>query len=174
MKWQIVLKTTFTMVVMGMAVLGCGRNTLKSRDTENASMEMGDGHQNPTNDREQKHLSANQALEQAPSTRDRNGIEDEEAQMPTSMPYYCDPLRYPPNIINNITACKPFVGLASPSYYSSGPIGYRMRWDLLYPGYRYYGNDDHRRHGSWRNHHHRFDGKTTKLFNGSRRSSGRP
>lgn len=173
MKWHTLLGHTIVMIIMSMAMLGCGQNKF-SKDSENASEAMNDDRQPQTNTGAKKPPASDQTSGQTSSTLNESDPAGQEAQIASSMPYYCDPLRYPPNIINNITACKPFVGLASPSYYGSGPIGYRMRYDLLYPGYRYYGNDDHRHHGSWRNHRHRFENGKSKHSNGFRRSMGRP
>lgn len=88
---------------------------------------------------------------------------------PFTMPYYCNPLRYPPNIVNNITACKPYVGLST-GYYAGGAINYRMRWDLVNQGTRF--RDDHRRYGSWRNHRGRYN-NSGQYYTGAKRF-GRP
>jgi hypothetical protein len=86
----------------------------------------------------------------------------------STIPYYCDPIRYPPNIINNITACKPFLGL--PAAYGTGPIGYRIRDDLGYGGRWGHDDDDnHGRRGSWRNRTNRHHNGGFKKYQGSKR-----
>lgn len=86
----------------------------------------------------------------------------------TSMPYYCDPTRYGPNIIQNIKACEPYLGLYPTSYGSSAaPIGYRIRYDLLNRHWRHDDDDDHRGRGSWRNRSKRHRHNGSRHYQGS-------
>lgn len=82
----------------------------------------------------------------------------------SQLPYYCDPLRYAPNIINNNRACLPFQPIPYLGFgadrgpglglFPPGPVGYRLR-DGDDVGRISHDDDDNNRHhhkGKWQSH----------------------
>lgn len=178
-----------TMGIAALIAVACGLPSSKNRENKNkfVSAQENTIQSNGLNKTmpEEKALTntknAQPALtSQADVPPAQAGAVDERDPFQTGMPYYCDPVRYPPNIINNIAACKPFLGHLPPAYgvgygagYGTGYIGYKMRGDL---GNRWYGrndDDDDGRRGSWRNRGNRHQHNGSKRYQGSKRP-GRP